>query len=184
MDPYKILGVEPNATDEEVKKAYRELAKKYHPDKHQDNPLEELAEEKLREINEAYELIQEERRGGQGRKKLSPEYQQIRRDIDDGRLSEAEIKLNRMKNRDAEWHFLSGMLSIKKGWYDDGVSKIQLAVSMDPRNPEYSNALNRVAGRGQGYAQDAYNRGYRSNNDLACQLCQCYICADCCCDCI
>ena len=57
MNPYEVLGIKPNATDTEIKAAYRNLVKKYHPDKHQDNPLSELAEEKLREINEAYEML-------------------------------------------------------------------------------------------------------------------------------
>ena len=52
-DPYKVLGISPNATDEQVKIAYRELAKKYHPDNYANNPLSELAEEKMQEINQA-----------------------------------------------------------------------------------------------------------------------------------
>ena len=63
-DPYSILGVSPGASDEEVKKAYRELARKYHPDNYQDNPLADLAEEKMKEINEAYEQITRQREGG------------------------------------------------------------------------------------------------------------------------
>ena len=53
-DPYSVLGVDQNASDEEIKKAYRELARKYHPDNYQNNPLADLAEEKMKEINEAY----------------------------------------------------------------------------------------------------------------------------------
>lgn len=56
-DPYEVLGVSRNASIDDIKRAYRELVKKYHPDKYQDNPLRELAEEKLREINEAYEYL-------------------------------------------------------------------------------------------------------------------------------
>ncbi len=55
-DPYSVLGVSPNASDEEIKKAYREkLARKYHPDNYQNNPLADLAEEKMKEVNEAYD---------------------------------------------------------------------------------------------------------------------------------
>ena len=63
-DPYKILGVPEDASDEEIKKAYRELARKYHPDNYHDNPLEDLAQEKMKEINAAYEQITKERASG------------------------------------------------------------------------------------------------------------------------
>ena len=64
-DPYDILGLTPYATDDEVKRAYRDLAKKYHPDLHVDNPLAELAQEKFREVQEAYDTVMQERASGQ-----------------------------------------------------------------------------------------------------------------------
>ena len=51
MNPYEVLGLKPGATQEEIKKAYRNLIKQYHPDQYGDNPLKDLAEEKMREIN-------------------------------------------------------------------------------------------------------------------------------------
>ena len=62
-DPYSVLGVSPNASDEEIKKAYRELARKYHPDNYQNNPLADLAEEKMKEVNEGYDAINKMRSG-------------------------------------------------------------------------------------------------------------------------
>lgn len=62
-DPYKILGVSPTASDAEIKSAYKELVKKYHPDQYQDNPLADVAEEKMSEINAAYDQIMTSRRG-------------------------------------------------------------------------------------------------------------------------
>lgn len=56
-NPYKVLGVKEGASYDEIKKAYRELAKKYHPDRYRDNPLADLAAEKMREINEAYDFL-------------------------------------------------------------------------------------------------------------------------------
>lgn len=196
-DPYEVLGVSPNASDEEIKEAYRELVKKYHPDKYIDNPLADLAEEKLREVNEAYDEIMNGRMGsgggfgasggaagGQYRGEHAAEFQQIRRDLDAGNLQAAEAALQRIPIKNAEWIFLDGMLDYKRGWYDNALSKIQQAMNMDPMNDEYKRAYNSLMMSAQGYRTQAYGRGYRSNEDLLCQACQCYICADCCCNCI
>lgn len=192
-NPYEILGVSENASDEEIKNKYREMVKKYHPDKYQNNPLGDLAEEKLQEINEAYDMIMN-MRGGNGAGESSsysngggaknPAYYKVRQDIDAGNLDSAESMLSNIGPKDAEWIFLDGMISYKRGWYDDAKSKIQQAVNMDPSNVEYKNALNALVGGGGGYRANAYQKGYRSNDDLLCTACQCYLCADCCCDCI
>ena len=61
-DYYEILGVKPTASEKEIQSAYRKLVSRYHPDKHQDNALRELAEEKLQELNEAYEILSDPQR--------------------------------------------------------------------------------------------------------------------------
>ncbi|MBQ9780589.1 MAG: J domain-containing protein [Clostridia bacterium] len=63
-NPYQVLGVDPTASDEEIKTAYRNLARKYHPDKYRDSDLAEMAEEKMKEVNAAYEEIQQMRAKG------------------------------------------------------------------------------------------------------------------------
>ena len=67
MDPYKVLGVAPDATDEQIKLAYRDLARKYHPDNYANNPLADLAQEKMKQINEAYDTITKQRKASQSR---------------------------------------------------------------------------------------------------------------------
>jgi len=201
-NPYEILGVNENASDAEVKSAYMALVKKYHPDRHANNPLEDLAEEKLQQINMAYDEINDMRKGkttgayggaggyggsagySGGRKTtVSPEFAEVRRDIDANQLNEATAKLQRIQTHTAEWIFLDGMIAYRKGWYDDATSKIQQAVYMDPQNQEYNQALNSLMNAGQGYRNTAYGRGYQTNNDMLCNACQLAICIDCCCNC-
>ncbi|MBQ9768815.1 MAG: J domain-containing protein, partial [Clostridia bacterium] len=98
-DPYEILGVSRDATDEEIKNAYRQLARKYHPDNYADNPLSDLASEKMKEINEAYDEIVNSRKGGSsgssGRSSSSnPSYAKIRTLISNNRLDEAQRELD------------------------------------------------------------------------------------------
>lgn len=192
-NPYEVLGIKENATDEEIKAAYRELVKKYHPDKYQNNPLADLAEEKLREVNEAYDYLMKNSRsyssssnGGYSNtsSRRDPQFETIRREIDANNLGAAEAMLDRIRVRNAEWVFLSGMVSYKKGWYDDAVSKIQQATAMEPSNQEYRRALNAMMNMDTSYRNTAAGRGYSSTEDVFCQALQCYCCADFCCDCI
>jgi molecular chaperone DnaJ len=194
QNPYEVLGIKEGASQEEIKAAYREQVKKYHPDRHQDNPLADLAEEKLQEINEAYEYLTKNNGKGGGYESFtggrkagpqaqSPEFIEIRRMIDRGNLPGAEAALSRIKTRNAEWFFLNGMISLRKGWYDEAVNQVQTAMSMDPSNMEYRNAMNSIMASGTGYRTSAYGRGYSSNDDL-CRMLQCYCCADALCDCI
>ncbi|MGN0710293.1 MAG: J domain-containing protein [Anaerovoracaceae bacterium] len=202
-NPYEVLGVRQNASEEEIKAAYRELVKKYHPDKYQNNPLSDLAEEKLQEVNEAYDYLMKNGagRGGsyggnggyggnsysgsQGGYQQNPsaEYNDIRGIIDSGNLSLAEQKLAAINNRDAEWFFLMGMVSYKRGWYDDAVMKVRQAVNMAPNNYEYQNALRSIMNSGSMYQNNSYGRGYTSTDDMMCKMCQAYMCLDCMCDC-
>jgi molecular chaperone DnaJ len=198
QNPYEVLGIKEGASLEEIKAAYREQVKKYHPDKYQDNPLQDLAEEKLQEINEAYEYLMKNHgktggyaggnsysgsSGRSGYQSQSPEFAEVRRMIDRGNLAGAEAALSRSKNKNAEWFFLYGMISLRKGWYDDAVNNVQTAISMDPSNMEYRNAMNSIMASGTGYRTQSFGRGYTSNDEL-CRLLQCYCCTDALCDCI
>ena len=157
-DPYQILGVSENASDEEIKKAYRDLARKYHPDNYHDNPLADLAQEKMKEINAAYEEINRRRSGGnrtsggsyggyqqqygqyQGRSSSSV-LQQVRIAIQSGDLSRAEALLANYSDHNAEWNFLRGAVCYRRGWMDEAKRYYQTACQMDPGNAEYRQAL-------------------------------------------
>ena len=190
-DPYQILGISRNATDEEVKNAYRNLAKKYHPDSYGDNPLADLAEEKMQEINEAYDSIMASRKSG---KKSGTNYgytnsyetnfPEIRSLINQNRLEKALELLDGtpVQNRNAEWYFLNGTVLYRRGWFDQAYTSFATASRMDPANPEYRNAVNnaqRQANRSQHNPYRTYNGG---TNCDACTMCQGLICADCCCE--
>ena len=156
-DPYEVLGVPRTATDEEIKKAYRNLARKYHPDNYHDSPLADLAQEKMKEINAAYEQITKERSGrgsasGGYRQSTYGGYgsqsyaggtvlQQVRYAIQIGDLSRAEALLAGYSDHNAEWNFLKGAVCYRRGWMDEAKRYYQTACQMDPGNAEYRQAL-------------------------------------------
>ena len=190
-NPYEVLGVSRNATDEEIKKAYRELARKYHPDNYGDNPLSDLAEEKMQEINEAYDAIMNTRKGkstdsGEYSSSAQSAFPEIRNLIKQSRLEEAQELLDGVPpgSRNAEWYFLNGTVLYRRGWFDQAYTSFATASRMEPTNPEYRNALNNA----QRQTRVQYNNPYRSYGSAkdcsACDLCQGLICADCCCECM
>jgi molecular chaperone DnaJ len=193
-DPYEVLGIKPGASKDEIRAAYRELAKKYHPDRYQNNPLGDLAVEKMKEINEAYDyLLNKGGSSGPGGgasgsynagASNNPAYNEVRQALNRGDLQYAQAQLNQMSEKNAEWYFLTGFLEMKLGHYNQAVSNLQQAVAMDPGNIEYRQALNSVLGAAGGYQANAYDRGYGNANQQLCQCLQCYCCMDMCCDCI
>ncbi len=184
QDPYAVLGISPQATDAEVKAAYREMARKYHPDNYTDNPLSDLAQEKMQEINEAYDTIIRMRQqgGNAGGGAASTNYADVRALIRENRILDAEMLLDGVPvgSRDAEWHFLKGSVLYRKGWLEDAYTHYTAACRMNPNNAEYRAAQAHMeAGRRNG--------GYRTTNQggcSACDMCSGLLCADCCCECM
>ena len=197
-DPYRVLGLEPGASDEEVKQAYRRLAKKYHPDR---NPGDAEAARKMQEVNDAYERIQHPEKnqqrsqggsgydpfggyggysgygsysggGSQGADYYSAAQQYIRF----GRYREALNVLQNATTRDARWYYLSA-------WANDGIGNqvtalehIRKAVSMDPGNPEYLQALEEIENGGAAYRTQAGSfRGFSMGGSPCANLCLCYL---------
>lgn len=158
-DPYQTLGISESATDEEVKRAYRELARKYHPDNYHDNPLADLAQEKMKEINAAYEEINKRRGGGnrasgysggsyqsgwQQQGYASSVLRQVRMAIQMGDIGRAEALLSNYGDHNAEWNFLMGAVKFRQGWLDEARRYYQTACQMDPGNEEYRKAVGAV----------------------------------------
>ena len=194
-NPYEVLGIKPNASEAEIKAAYKALVKKYHPDKYQNNPLADLAEEKLQEINEAYDILMKNRSGngssaytGQGYGHSAYENHTaaggsdlyaVRQAIDRGDLAAAEQMLINASSRNAEWFFLSGVLSLRKGYVDDAVSYLRQAMDLDPGNFEYQRAYQQVVYQGSMYRGRSDGQGYSRSNDCCSDCCTFYLCTSC-----
>ena len=193
-DPYSVLGVSRNATDDEIKTAYRNLARKYHPDNYNGNPLSDLANEKMQEINDAYDSIVNERASNNNYGSSDGYYSgytsnsgggfsDIRSMIISGRLEEAQTLLDGIpvENRNAEWYFLNGSVLHRRGWFDDAYTNFATAVRMDPSNQEYRAAFDQINRQRSGYPYRNHNSSGGCN---PCDMCSGLICADCCCECM
>lgn len=197
-DPYKVLGVSPNISDEELKRVYRDLARKYHPDSYMNNPLADLAGDKMKEINEAYDTIQQMRKkqgtgygsstqsgGWQGGYSAPNQFADIRRMVQSGRMADAEELLNGVPEaqRDGEWYFLKGNIFYSRGWLEEALRCFNTAVQMSPGNPEYQAAVQQMMWQRRTAAPQGYST-QQGGGCSPCNVCAGLMCADCCCECM
>lgn len=170
-DPYSVLGVSRNASDEEIKKAYRKLSRKYHPDANINNPNKAQAEEKFKEVQQAYDQIMKEREygssygaygnaGGFGSQTAGgyQDEEAIRRQaasnyIQNGHYQEAMNVLSSLKQRNGQWYYLSAVANMGLGNNMNALSDIREAVRQEPDNIQYRMMLQRMEGGGAWYQE-------------------------------
>lgn len=198
-NPYKVLGVNEGATNEEIRAAYLSLVKKYHPDKYTDPDMKQLANEKLKEINEAYDQLTKNPgktassgysgaaygAGGHGGSYSGPEadrFVRARSLINAGNLDGAKTILDSIQTRNAEWYYLYGIIYLRQGWYDKAREFLGRAYRTEPGNAEYAQAYNTLRYTGNPYSRPRQSISY--GNCSACDICSGLMCADCCCECM
>lgn len=195
-NPYDVLGVSPNASDDEIKKAYRDLTRKYHPDANVDNPLADLAEEKFKEVQEAYDTIMRERSsGGSGSQSYGSGsygggssyngygnnsyggYQNVQQDprlhaaanyINSRRYREALNTLDQVPQRTALWYYLSGCANAGLGNNILARDHAAQAVNMEPNNLQYRQLLNQIDFSSRRYQNSPYGGGYGPGGGSSC----------------
>lgn len=142
MDPYQILGITPEASDEEVSAAYRHLAKRWHPDV---NPGDPYASRKMAAVNNAYEEIQKRREnGGTGNPGTDPDEL-----IREGRWEEALAALQGQARRDARWHFRMALVFLRLGNPAVAREYAEAAARMDPTDPDIGRLRDSLWGRSE-----------------------------------
>ena len=188
-DPYKVLGVSPDASDEEIKLAYRRLARQYHPDR---NPGDQEAARKMQQINAAYEQIKNPEKNTQTQTGYDPfrgYYRQTRTETGDSyqqaaaqyirfrRYREAINALNNAAERNARWYSLSALANDGAGNQVTALEHIRRAVSMEPDNQEYLWTLERMENGGSDYRRQAGDfTGFSMGGDMCGRMCLAYMC--------
>ena len=203
FDPYSVLGVSRDASDEEIKKAYRKLSRKYHPDANINNPNKDQAEEKFKQVQQAYEQIMKEReQGGRGgyegfdgfggfSSNTGSGYQDeeaIRRQaaanyVQNGHYREAMNVLSSLRQRNAQWYYLSAMANMGLGNNMNALEHIREAVRLEPDNAQYRMMLNRMEGGGSWYQemQNPFGGMPSTGDDFCMKMCLANMACNCCC---
>lgn len=189
-DPYEVLGVPHGASEDEIKKAYRDLARKYHPDNYANNPLADLAQEKMKEINEAYDSLTKGGNssstayGGESTysantRSQNGQFSRVHQLIQQGNLDQAEAVLDGIGEHNAQWYYLRGIIAQRRGWMDEAAQNFRIAINMDPTNVEYRRAAGTTGAGAYTYRQTQYHDG----SDDLCNLCSTLMCLNCLCNC-
>ena len=135
--PAEILGISPAATHEEARKAYRALAKRWHPDRFMPGPEREWANMHMTEINTAYAAFT---KNAPKARPAATDLSSVQQLIDDGKLSSARELLMTMPTRCAEWNYLFGTLLMRLADYNKALMYLSVASHQEPANRKYAAA--------------------------------------------
>lgn len=190
-NPYEVLGISENASEEDLKNAYRYLARKFEEDKNAGPPLSDIASKKLEELNQAYDEIIRLRadkssysygnKSSYGGYTSNTPYANVYTLLDEQKYYEAERLLDSIPeySRDAEWYYLRGRTYYYMGWYDSAEKAYKEAYERDRKNPKYKEAYENLSS-----SRDVPYKQSSSSSCDACDICSTLICADCCCECM
>ncbi len=194
--PYDILGVSTEASEEEIKKAYRNLSRKYHPDANVNNPNREQAEERFKEVQQAYQAIMDGKAnaydgsfgeygnfsgfggfgsyaGGQSDDKEFTYLQAAFTYVQNGDYRSALRVLSDIQNRSGRWYYISAIANRGAGNQATALEHIQIAMRMEPSNTEYRQFYNILQNGGTWYAGRGAEYGVPnvSNTGFCFKLC-------------
>lgn len=201
LDPYKVLGVSPGASMDEIKKAYRNLSRKYHPDANVNNPNKEQAEEMFKLVQQAYDQILKERErkesgqdawyGGFGGgyqtqdDQRTMEMRAAANYINAAHYREALNVLNRITERNGEWYYYHAIASAGAGQEATAMEDARRAMELEPGNPQYQRLYQQLQAGGQWYRDMGTGYGYDRQDIGGNWCCQCLclnmLCNGCCC---
>lgn len=194
-NPYEYLGVGRDATEKDIMDAYRRIAGEIN-----NSPMSDAERtSRMDELNNAYDTILNTLRGTSGYSNSNQnnssynqqakfnnnsQFSDVRQQINGGRLEDAEMILDGIhpSMRNAEWHYLKGVIHQRRGWLNEAYRCYQTACSMDPQNREYSAAFNSINNNANGGYRTT-RRPNNSNSCDGCDICSGLLCADCCCEC-
>ena len=201
LDPYSVLGVSRDASMDEIKKAYRKLSRQYHQDANINNPNKEEAEEKFKQVQQAYDQIVREREQGASQSSWSGGFGGSYQTQDDQRsmemraaanyinaahYQEALNVLNRMTERNGQWYYYHAVANAGAGNTASAMEDARRAVDMEPNNMQYQQLYQQLQSGGQWYWNQGNGYGYeRPGNGFGNCCCQCLcmnmLCPGCCC---
>lgn len=143
-DPYMILQTYESASESEIDFAYNRLKKQYSEDRFLPGEAGATAARKLTELEEAYKDAKQKFQTKKAEEDYGSSYGRIEDIIKQNKTNEAQQMLDEIIERNAEWHYLQSIVFYKKSWYKESKNQLQMAVSMDPANKKYKDALNRL----------------------------------------